>query len=364
MTDEKYAGYQSAADLDTWQKAYWYLRLLVANDRYGALGKTGKRVVNVQEDLLSAYSRVKKLDSSDVEKLAILKNVLHQSVLDGLKEESTQYARFTDLLERLEDFLLTPKDYFILAFTIKELVIPTNDAVERVPTKEAGNFAKKYARALLDEKGEAGLATLIREWDSLTEDLSLNKEREIIADLFTEIKKAFSSHPLTDEGISEEHLVYVLTAACQEYERRVGQKRKQRAGADLEGATDFIFEYFKMKRHGAPEHFTAGLEVDNWLKTDDGWYIGISLKRTLRERWKQTYTATEVMDRHRVAYIVHLISNDSGLGDSIISELGSYRHRFFIADDSAVLARYTDHVALGKYVFPMSDLIKWLKKPE
>ena len=68
-------------------------------------------------------------------------------------------------------------------------------------------------------------------------------------------------------------------------------------------------------------------------KDKKGWYIGISLKRTLRERWKQTYT-TEIglLDRHKIKHIVHIINNDSDLSDAKVTELGSYRHLFFLHD--------------------------------
>lgn len=70
----------------------------------------------------------------------------------------------------------------------------------------------------------------------------------------------------------------ILTAFCQEFERRVGQKRKGRAGRGVENATSFILDYYDIKTSAAPEHFTTGLEIDRWVRTDEGWYIGISLR--------------------------------------------------------------------------------------
>jgi len=57
-------------------------------------------------------------------------------------------------------------------------------------------------------------------------------------------------------------------------------------------------------------HFNAGIEVDNWIKDKRGWYIGISLKRTLRERWKQTQTTESVLTSFKIKNIIHLINND------------------------------------------------------
>jgi uncharacterized protein YlxP (DUF503 family) len=254
-------------------------------------------------------------------------------------------------------------DFFIFAVAIQELLIPTNEAVTLVPTGECTDFARKYFKAILDTKKEKGLSNIVREWDVLTEDIALNKERDIIVSLFRKIKKEFNTN-IAEYGIqaTEEDMGIILTSICQEYERRVAQKRKQRAGNDLEGATNFILTYFDIKTSGGPEHFTAGIEVDNWIKDKQGWFIGISLKRTLRERWKQTYTTeTGLYDRYKIKHIVHIINNDFDLSDSKITELGAYRHLFFVADDSNVLQELKNHVAMGKYLYPMSSLISELK---
>ena len=213
-------------------------------------------------------------------------------------------------------------------------------------------------------KRKWGLASLFRDWDSFTEAISLNKERDLIVSLVRQIRENINSElSKYDENLKQVDLDIVISAICQEYERRTGQKRKQRAGNDLESATEFVFNYFDIKTAGKPEHFTSGLEVDNWIKDKNGWYIGVSLKRTLRERWKQTYT-TEIglLDRYKIKYTIHIINNDFDLSDSKITELGAYRHLFFLADDSNVLKKLQGHVAMGKYVFPMSQLISKIRE--
>jgi hypothetical protein len=359
MSTINFEGYRSSADLKTWEKSYWYLRILIDTNRYGALGKNPQRLNSLQNNLLTTYSKVMGYSEPEETKIKMLDSVFKQTLFDRISEGSKTFDETTALYDRLNDFLKESKDYFILAYTIKELMVPANEAVTNVPSSEVTDFAIKYAKAVLDVKKEKGLATLIREWDSLTEDLALNKERDIIVDLFKRIKHSFKNNiSAFHEEISEENLDTVLTAVCQEYERRVGQKRKQRAGKDLEGATEFIFHYFGIRTHGGPEHFTTGMEVDNWIKDRNGWYIGVSLKRTLRERWKQTYTTeTGLMDRFKIKNIVHLINNDYDLSDSKIAELGAYRHLFFIADESPILANFQSHVAMGKYLYPMSSLI-------
>ncbi|MGG3622223.1 hypothetical protein ABES25_01415 [Bacillus gobiensis] len=349
--------FKTKNDLNNWEKAYWYLRLLVNTDRYGGLSKNGSKLIKLHDFLLSGYNFVKASDEPDEVKVKTLMSILEQVILEKVREDSKKYYVSLDLIDELKKYLLTLTDFYVFATVIKNILLPTNDIIKKVPTGEGIEFALTYANALLDSKHEKGLSNLIREWDLITEDLCLNRERELMVSLFNDVRKTFK------DNLSETELDVILTATCQEYERRVSQKRKQRAGGDLETATSFILDYFNFKRATGPEHFNAGIEVDNWVKDKKGWYIGISLKRTLRERWKQTYT-TEIglLDRYKIKYIIHLLNNDRDLSDTKIGEMGSYRHLFFIADDSKVLKEYREHVALKNYVFPMSSLIRKLRE--
>jgi len=355
----KSKGFKTNEDLVSWEKCYWFLRFFIDTNRFGALAKDSKRITNIYNNILSSYKLLQKQEHSEEDIREILNNLLNDTLFDNVKESSKKHRAFTELFIQLQSLLKDPKDYFVLAITIKELLLPTNNAIEQVPTTESTDFARKFGKAVLDAKKELGLASLIRDWDNFTESLSLNKERDLIVNLFSSVRENISKEiNKYSEKISEKELDILLSAICQEYERRTGQKRKQRAGNDLESVTEFVFNYFGIKTAGSPEHFSTGLEVDNWIKDKHGWYIGISLKRTLRERWKQTYT-TEIglLDRNKIKYIVHILNNDLDLSHSKITELGSYRHLFFMADNSAVLKEMTNHVAMKKYVFPMSSLI-------
>lgn len=361
--DASLAGFKTAAELKTWEKAYWFLRILINTDRYGAFGAGNSRkksqMLSLMSDaLLTTYQRVSAAsEHSDAEKVLILDNVLKEALFGTYPEGAKGNETAIEFHTRLAVFLVEPKDYYILAFTIQKLLFPTNEAVARIPMGEPTEYAHMYAKAVLDAKRELGLATLIREWDSLTEDLSLNKERDIIVELFQEVRGSLGSAIPETEKLTDLDEIAVMTAITQEYERRAGQKRKGRAGKDLEGATDYIFNYFGIKTHGSPAHFNAAVEVDNWLMDKNGWYIGVSLKRTLRERWKQTDVGENTLNQFKIKHIIHLINNDKDLSDSKISTLGASRHFFFVADESPVLKAYGDHVAMGKFLFPMSQLI-------
>ena len=246
----------------------------------------------------------------------------------------------------------------MLLVTTHEILIPTNTAIEAVPKADnALKNAKTYAAAILDLKGESGLSNILREWDILTEEISLNQERDILIHFYGKLRKKLNQL----EPLREEDQEALLTAACQEFERRVSQKRKQRAGEDLENATQFIFEYFKVKCATKPEHFNLGIEVDNWIKDKNGWYLGVSLKRTLRERWKQTVSSAEELTRCRIKNIIHLINNDQDLSLDKVAEMGAQRHLIFVADESEVYRTHKQHPAVGSYLFKMSDLITQIK---
>jgi len=352
-------GFKRNTDLELWEKSYWFLRYFIDTNRFGALAKDSKKINSICSEILTTYKLSQVEENTENERKEILSRVLSATLNSSVKDGSKKGIAVSELFNQLQNLLISSKDYFILAITIKELLLPTNRAIENVPTTESTEFARKYGKAVLETKKENGLASLIRDWDNFTEELSLNKERDIIVGLIRNIR---TNLPIEienySEKISEKEFDVIISAVCQEYERRAGQKRKQRAGNDLESVTDFIFKHFGISTCGAPEHFTTGLELDNWIKDKNGWYIGISLKRTLRERWKQTYTSdVGIMDRHKIKYIVHILNNDLDLSDAKVTELGSYRHLFFMNDKSNVLMKLKDHVAMGKYVFPMSCLI-------
>lgn len=346
--------FKTKKDLTPYEKAYWYLRLFVNSDRYGNFAKSKKKLAALSADLEKTYDCVATNSGYTLEeKIEILSKMLRTSILDNTREGTKKYDQYLDLIDELKSFLFTLKDYETFIITLKDVLIATNNAIDEAPnSQEVVEFVTKFATALLDTQKEKGLSNLIRDWDVITEDICLNKERDIIVEVYKSIKDR-----LLDKH-SEANVDLILTAVCQEFERRIGQKRKQRSGADLESATKFIFDYFQIPCADGPEHFNAGIEVDNWVKDKSGWYIGISLKRTLRERWKQTNTSRDELTGFKIKNIVHLINNDSDLSETKIAEMGSKRHLFFLADNSKILTNHLNHAVLNDYVFPMSSFIK------
>ncbi|MCY4523399.1 MAG: hypothetical protein OXB84_01540 [Halobacteriovoraceae bacterium] len=339
-------------DLNTWEKAYWYLRMLVNTDRYGGIGKESDKLkILIQE--------VKDKTEQGNNDLDFLKTTVSKLICTLSRKGTKRYQQFNVLSKELQRYFVSIEDIKMFLCTVEYILLPTNEAIEAVPASEAVDIAKKYAKKELDKRKEKALANLIREWDVITEEFCLNREREILNSLVKNMKESIKEN-IT--GMPLEEVDKIINGSCQEFERRVGQKRKQRAGSDLESATSYILQYFNFQIADGPMHFNAGIEVDNWIKDSRGRYIGISLKRTLRERWKQTHTTESVLTSFKIKYIIHLINNDQDLSDAKIAEMGASRHLFFVADSSPVLRDLKTDVMLGKYLHPMSQLISKLRE--
>lgn len=98
------------------------------------------------------------------------------------------------------------------------------------------------------------------------------------------------------------------------------------------------------------------------VKTRDGWLIGISCKRTLRERWKQVSSAeATILSKYKIKQIFHIITYDEDLSDDKLTTLGAHRHVFYLPDNSRRLKYAQNHVGLKEYVKPISELINDLK---
>lgn len=330
------------------------MRIFVNDDRYGSLG------TSLEEKLLGVASSIEigkqaicsnELESDSTQNLNILLKSIEVNILKDMNNKTKKYAGVLGGIDELNNYLKSFEDIEAWCRTIEKILVPTNQAIRRVPTSEATEIAKIYAKSVLDTSGKKGLVRIIRVWDLLTEELCLNKERDLANELFMEVLSSFDDLELKDKNA-------VLTACVQEFERRVGQKRKGRAGRDLESATHFIFKYFNISCEDSPSHFSASFEVDNLLKCNDGSYLGVCLKRTLRERWKESFHSKDTLVKHNVSAMLHIINNDRDLSDNKFNEMAENGHFFFIGDDSEKLLELRKMKKLKKnHFYPMSTLI-------
>jgi hypothetical protein len=295
----------------------------------------------------------------EAEKIEHLKKVVKNVILEGKKDGSKIKYLLELLCNELENKIVTVDDYRVFAFTCEKLMIPINISLSRIPSDDK-KFVETVAKELFDTKGENGLATIINLWDDLGTEGCLAAERAEVVREYINLKSYINENL---SNLKDEDEAIIMSAFCQEFERRLGQKRKGRAGSSLESVTSFILNYFKIPTISAPEHFTTGLEIDRWIKCRDGWIIGISCKRTLRERWKQTYTTDlDLLNRHKIRELWHVITYDKDLSDDKITEMGSHRAILYLPDNSPIYINASAHIGMKNYVRPITNFIKDLKE--
>lgn len=338
-----------------WQNVYWFARMLINNDKYGSIGKDNKLLSAIASSLRIIYKDNKAKSEDEILKLQkqSLKNILSERFVKA----KTRLARINKLIEDLDKEIHSIEDMDVFILTCENVMLPINQAIENIPSDDK-EFTLSIAKSYLDIQGEKGLATVVNLWDDLGVRGSLTAERTEIIKAFATLRVLLSK----DNQLNEDDKDIVLTAFVQEFERRAAQKRKSRAGGSLEDVTSFILDYFKIKSESAPEHFQADIEVDKWIKTKDNWLIGISCKRTLRERWKQVSSAEgTVLSRFKIKQIYHIITYDEDLSDDKLTLLGGLRHIFYLPDNSRRLEYAKNHIGLKDYVRPMSKFVEDIK---
>ncbi len=339
-----------------WENVYWFSRMLINSDRYAGVGAETKIMRNVAVSIhtIMHSDEFKKEDPSA--QFEILAKILENVLLSGRRKDTNKYAAIQRLLDDLLQKMETVKDFEILSLTCDKIIIPINQALKKIPNDDTV-FVESIAKALLDAKGINGLSDIIVTLDDIGSKGCMAYERSEIVRAFGILRNEIG------QFLKEDEMNIVLTAFAQEFERRMGQKRKGRAGRGIENITGMILNYFGIKATQAPEHFTTGLEIDKWVRTKDGWTIGISCKRTLRERWKQAYTTDlDLLNRHKIKELWHVIAFDKDLSDDKITEIGSHRAVLYLPDESSRLKRALEHPGMKDYVRPMTHFIDDLKK--
>ncbi len=338
-----------------WGKVYWFARMLINSDKYGGIGTDSATMLNLAAAIYSLLGSHDFKNENEQIQIDILLRTVKKSLLQDRRAGTNKFASIEHLFEDLSKMLLTVKDFEVFALTCEKILVPINNALKEIPNDDNA-FIRSVATSLLETKGEQGLANIINILDEIGTKGCVMAERKEIIRNFSLLKNELEGFLNTDE------LNIVLTAFCQEFERRVAQKRKGRAGRGVEGITSIILNHFGIKATHAPEHFTTGLEVDKWIKTNDGWLIGISCKRTLRERWKQAYTTDiDLLNRHKIRELWHVLTYDKDLSDDKITEIGSHRAILYLPDDSPRLKHALSHPGMKNYVRPMTQFIRDLK---
>lgn len=339
------------------RKAYWFARYLVNTDQYGAIGR--QKESGVLSTVSSLEDILKSENMTDEERLQKARERLSAGLLLLYKKGKKAYGSVLNLVEKLDREIESLEDVAVFCITMRDIVAPINRAIDLVPSNDR-DFCKKKAASILDTYGEKKAGLVISTWDDLGEKGCLDAERVIINDTFAALTASLSKlsipHSKTDDML-------LSTAFIQEFERRLGQKRKSRAGGSLEDVATFLFDYYKFSNTDAPSHFNQDLEVDKWFKCKDNWKIGISCKRTLRERWKQLSQADRgTLSHFKVKELWHLITYDKDLSDDKIVRLGEQGQIFYLMDDSKTYNKCKVHPGMKGYVRPLSHLVNDIRE--
>ncbi|MFY7997706.1 MAG: hypothetical protein ACOVSW_03820 [Candidatus Kapaibacteriota bacterium] len=339
-----------------WSKTYWFARMLINGDKYGSIGDNNTVLLNLSATLRSVASANAHLPEK--EQVQMYKQAITQTLEQRFARATTRLQRVQKLCVDLGNEIQTLADIDVLLLTCESMMIPTNDAIANIPSDDK-IYTESIARQYLDAQGEAGLATVVNLWDDAGVKGCIDAERLELVRIFGTLRRTIQENPT----ISDIDRDVILSGFVQEFERRVGQKRKQRAGSSLEDVTSFILQYFSIPAANVPEHFQADIEVDKWVKTHDNWLIGISCKRTLRERWKQVSSADgSILSKFKIKQIFHVLTYDEDLSDDKLTLLGSQRHIFYLPDESRRYLHASQHIGLQNYVRPMSQFINDLRR--
>jgi len=341
-----------------WRNAYWFARMLLNTDQYGAIGKKEE----VISTIVSKIESILDCDALTVdEKFAICHDTMLKEIRNSARPGTKSAYAAEDFAVALDNEIKTIDDIIVFVVTVRYIVLPANAALRRVPSDDAV-FCRETAQSILDTLGKTQVGKAISVWDTLGVRGCLDAERTEILHEFTKLRRNLDALSVERSEIEDNA---ILTAFVQEFERRAGQKRKSRAGNSLEDVATFLFNYYGFDSHPKPDHFQTDIEVDKWFKCTDGWSIGISCKRTLRERWKQVSSAdSNALSRYKIKQIWHLITYDRDLSDDKITMLGQQRQIFYLADTSERYKYVSQHVGMKDYVRPLSQLIDDIAKEQ
>lgn len=333
-----------------WRNSYFYARDLLNTDKYGAIGHKKELMLDI---IAGCETILQRSELTEYEKFGASKKLIESKIRLAHKTPK-QIATSTRFLEQLDKNITSVEDLIVFIITAKYVVLPANEALQKVPSSDK-EFCEDIASSILSELGPAGVGKVVAIWDDLGTNGCLSVERGEVVTEFTKLKSNLEamrySHTSLDENI-------VLTAFIQEFERRLGQKRKTRAGSSLEDVASFLFRYYEIKAVDKPEHFQSDIEVDKWFKCADGWLVGISCKHTLRERWKQVSSASVGnIGIYHVKEVWHLLTYDTDLSDDKIAMLGRQNQFFYLQDDSPRYKDCKDHPVLSRYVRPLSNFV-------
>jgi hypothetical protein len=140
-----------------WRNTYWFARILINGDKYGAVGKEIKLLTEI---CLGLRKIIEDKAQADTVRVNLSKRVIKELFDKRFVRQTAKTERinlfYNDLLKKLN----TMADITVFTVTAENILIPINQALESIPNNDR-EFTMVTAKAYLDELGNTALATEI-----------------------------------------------------------------------------------------------------------------------------------------------------------------------------------------------------------
>ena len=322
---------------------YFILRALVSKEQSDRLSAKSQAIAT-----LSVALEKEILNGSDPS--TAICNIFSRAAPDLKSRSKNVEKRLSSFKEFLILNVTDENKLKILSFIFKYVVSALNQAVDDIPDSEFLKIARNEAKIELSTNGDRAISSLINNWDDFTLRVCLSAENDIAKKLFEKIDTALKGHSETALLSSTNLLVSVL----QEFERRAGQKRKGRSGADLHYAVSTILDHIGIPHSADPHLVTGAIEAD--LVINHGSYkCLVSCKRTGRERVKQTLTDINELHRLRIRKVIWFFTHFDQSKDRVI-DMGSRGNLIYLPDNLDAFKQLSADIQTKDYVLPLSTI--------
>lgn len=315
----------------------------------GFLDKKSGALFRDNKKLLTIVSTIKngEIRSQTVEEIITeIGNELLSTARSPIQKNQVEFT-----IKLLNQCVFSQDGLTILTALCNDIAPLCNAAVEKIPSKEFLREARKIAEDDLKKHGDAAIETIISNWDDFTYTSCLTKENDIGRELMIQLSANLQKY---GEKIKSEVIEHLIAGSIQEFERRAGQKRKSRAGDDLQQSVEVIMNHLGVNLDPIPQHLTGILEADHVIKDNRHMCI-VSCKRTGRERVKQVSVELQELQRHRIRKIIWFFT-DFDQSENRIEDLGVRGSVFYLPDQSHDYKRFSKNRMTSPYIFPISQI--------
>ena len=334
--------------LQTRNKGYFLLRLMIE--------KRFKSLFNQKAlDALRRNIDWEETEEAIPELISAFENLLINAVARpqiSRREKARQFGQI------LSGYLRDADDVRVLAATTGVCVGAISEAVSAIQTQNAMQQARMEAQQALLDQGDQAISSIISRWDEYTYAECMAKENDLAVELYNSLNEDLAAWR---PALSDELKTALTISSLQEFERRAGQKRKTRAGEDLQQAVELIFDHLGLEFESGSQLIEGTLEADLVVKPNKGYKILVSCKRTGRERVKQI--GVDQHDLHRLRFTKVLwFMTEFDQSDNRVHDFGIDGSIFYLPDDNERFQQLCSNPTTAPYVRALSGIRESIKE--